>query len=451
VIVTERAGRGRYHLQLQQEPGDLDAGASTLHRDSLRFELPAEWSADTTHPDLLGASLLLSLLPFTGPSLTLPRPVSPRFAEAVAEYFGRSITHVDDGLSPRVPRRAGRPGLAFSGGIDSCAAQLVLGPSTCCVFLDRMRPEGDDRPSAYRPEAARQALTRAAELGLQVASVASDVEFLGERIGFPVHDISSVESNGVPVVLLADLFELDAVSWGSLVTTCYGVGFGRFVDHSTHPVHVAWREVLAAAGLPVLLPLAGVSEVGATRLVLGSEWEDVAQSCVRGRPGHPCMDCLKCVRRTLVRSAVTGEWPDLARLEQLLLVREFRRRLYTQPMPLTDVYRYALGRARFSHDLVQLLRRRWAVKDGCSAYQERWYAPSAKVWPAGDTARAVEAELDARLGRMRAAGRKAFRRWDPIAAEADEATRGFALALARHLDVLAGDSPGDVLVAGREL
>lgn len=451
MIVTERADRGRYHLELEQEASDLDAGASPLHRHSLRFELPEDWSADATHPDLLGSALLQSLRPFVGPSLALPRAVSPRFAEAVAEHLGIAITRVDQGLDPRKARREARTGLAFSGGVDSCATLQVLGSSTCCVFLDRMRPAGDERPSAYRPEAARHALTRAEELGLQVVSVASDVEFLGERIGFPVYDASSVESSGVPVVLLADLLDLDLVSWGSLVTTCYAVGYGPFVDHGTHPVHSAWREVLAAAGLPVLLALAGVSEVGATRLIAGSEWEGVSQSCVRGLPGRPCMDCLKCVRRTLVRSAVTGEWPETAQLERLLLVREFRRRLYAAPVPLTEVYRYALGRAEVRSDLVQLLRRRWAVEDGCAAYQERWYAPSSAVWPAGAAARTVADQLDARLGRMRAAGRTALRRWDPVTAEQDEAVRSFALGLARHLDVLAGDRPQDELVAGRDL
>jgi hypothetical protein len=451
VIASELDGRGRYHLQLQQEQSDLDAGASRLHHASVRFELPTDWSADTTHPDLLGAALLLSLRPFVGRSLTLPRAVSRRLATAVFDHLGVAVAPIDEGLAPRRPPGDGRPGLAFSGGVDSCATLLVLGPESCCVFLDRVRPQGDERPSSYRPEAATHALARAGQLGHQAVSVASDVEFLGERIGFPVHDSSSVESSGVPVVLLADLLGLDVVSWGSLVETCYGVGYGRFVDHRTHPVHTAWREVLAAAGLPVMLPLVGVSEVGATRLVVGSEWEGVAQSCVRGLPGRPCMNCLKCVRRTLVRSAVTGEWPDVARLEQLLLVREFRRRLYVQPVPLTDVYRYALGRAEVRLDLVQLLRRRWAVRDGCAAYQERWYAPSAAVWPEGDLARRVAEVLDDRLGRMRGGGRAALRRWDPVAAEEGEHERAFALALARHLDLLAGDRPQEALVPGRDL
>lgn len=410
----------------------------SAYADDLVFSTPSGWSPDATHPDLHAVAALLALRPFVDGRLRLPRAVSPRFAEVAGVEFGIEVAPVDATLQPR-HIEGGRVGLAYSGGVDSTAALRLLPDDTCCVFCEMEGPT-DHRSTMYRPEAARHAVRAVADAGWDVVSVGTSVEHLGERIAFPVTDASSVESSGAPIALLADHLRVDAVAFGTVMEVTYGVGFGPFKDHLRNIEHRRWRRLLNAAGIDALLPLAGVSEVGAMRVVAASPLGDFAQSCVRGDAGRPCMNCVKCVRKTLTGAAISGVWPDADEIDRLILVPQFRTTLRRTPVPLADVYCYALSRCPVTSELIDLLKLRFGVSTSAAEYLERGYPPAAQAWPAGK--RDVVADrIDQLLGTMSADDIGAFEASVTMHRERDEAVRTFAEELVDRLDALAGQ-PG---------
>lgn len=429
---------GRLTWTISPEAGPPEADPSdAMQQSSVRFTMPEGWSYSDLHPDLEAVAVLLALRPYIGSALQLPRPISAALAEVLHDAFSITVAHVDDTLPAR-RIDGGRVGLCFSGGVDSSAALLTLPDDTVCFFLDRSPPPPGITQGLYRPEAARHACERVESLGWAMVTVASDLEFVRKPVGFPVFDRSSVESSGVPVVLCAGSMQLDAISWGTIAGVAYGTAFGGFIDHAAVTEHERWRRVFAAVGLPVLNPIAGASEIASSRMVLGSSLEGTAQSCVRGRLGEPCRNCWKCVRKILVASALTGDWPAPEQMERLLLVRELRRHLHATPFPLSDVLCYALSRYPGSSDLVDVLRKRLACGVTDLAYLEHWYAPVKAVWPAAH-AEEVEQNLDASVGRMSGDEESRFRRWDPMQWEDQPAVRAFALASATYFDALADD------------
>lgn len=421
-------GRFVWHLD------DPSVTAKELH-----FGMPEGWEPASTHPDLHAAALMLSLRPFLDRGLEVPRAVSPEFAAVAKQEFDIEITPVDEQVDPRRVDD-GRVGLAYSGGVDSTAALLLLPQSTCCVFSEMQKPADRDLPTLYRPEAALHALSEVERAGWQVIKVDTNLQYLGDRVAFPVTDASSVESSGAPIALLADHCGFDAIAFGTVMEVTYGVGFGAFRDHLVNIEHRRWRRLLAAADIEVLLPLAGLSEVAALSVVRGSRLEPFAQSCVRGDAGKPCLNCVKCVRKTLTAAAISGDWPTVEEIERLLLVAQFRTTLRQAPVPLSDVYRYALSRCPYSSELIDLVKLRFGATADAASYLEHAYAPAAEAWPVGKRDD-VSSEIEARVGRMSDEHAADFRAGEQMDREGDSTVMAFAEALADHLDALAGQ-PG---------
>lgn len=433
--LEERFDAGVLTWELPPVESATDAGVDRV-RDSVSFALPESFDPTTLHPDLRAAAALLVLRPFVGPLLELPVGVSPAFAQTVRAHLGTRLEPVDPTRQPRRPDD-GRVGLCFSGGADSMAVLDLFGHRAVCIYSERRRPDGDDRPSFYRPDGALRACREVRAAGFEVHEIPTDLEFLRDPIGFPVHARSAVESSGACVALLADVLGLDAVSWGTIAETAYHTGFGPFRDHAANIEHDAWRQVLEAVGLPVLNPLAGVSEVGSALLAASTDLPDVAQSCVRGVDGEPCMDCFKCVRKTLLTAATGGRWPAEEEMQRLMLVREFRRRLRMSPVPLHGVLLYSLDGYRGAAPYARLVRQRLGPRRVGMSYLERWYGPTAELWPSRYR-ETVTVALDERLGRMTDRDERKMRRWHPDAWDADPAVEAEALALVRLLDAAAG-------------
>jgi hypothetical protein len=394
----------RLTLRLEPAPDEGTAGAASLAVHELFFEVPSLWRLEDVHPDLVGLVSLLVVQPFTKQRLQLSAPVSAGFAEQVERGFGIEVGPVDHDLDARVVTD-GVPGLAFSGGVDSVAALAVLPPATVSVFLDRHTPAERAGRSLYRPEAAHRACEELARRRRRVIRVSTDLEHVREPVGFPV-DVS----NAAPAVLLADLLHLDSISWGTIAESAYRVGHQRFVDYHRRGVYKSWAAVFAAVGLPVLNPVAGVSEVGTSSIVLQDDWAALAQSCIRGEVGSPCRNCWKCFRKSLLDSALTGVWPDRQEMERLFRVREARMQLSKVPIKHENVVAFSCQRYDGDHPLMLALGRRTRADELPLDHLAHWYPPSAELWP--DRHRAeVEANLDRLLGPMDAAGQERFRGW----------------------------------------
>lgn len=406
-------------------------------RDRFAVWLPDEVRVSRPHPDLEALALVLVCRPFVERDLAFPAPVSSTFAHALAHRCGFEVTTVDDVLEVREPPDDGVPGLAFSGGVDSIAALTVLPPDTHAYFLARRVPEGAPKHH-LDPAAGRAASEGIAALGRAVRVVDSDLEYVRERAGYPEH-----YANGVPLVLAADHDRLRSVSWGTVAESAFDFGRTRFVPYLDRPYNRRWTDLFAAAGLPILNPVMGVTEVGTSRITLGSPYGHLAQSCVRGPLGAPCMACIKCFRKRLLDAGHTGTWPDDRELDELLSHYSVRQYLATTPLKHPLGLAWWVARYPGRHPVLRLLAQRLEVDgDDDLSFAERWYRPVIDHWPA-EAAGPVAAALDERLERMSDEEAQRLEAWDVTERERGEYGQGFAAALGAVLDVQAARVKGE--------
>jgi hypothetical protein len=65
-----------------------------------------------------------------------------------------------------------------------------------------------------------------------------------------------------------------------------------------------WAGLFDAAGLPIVLPVGGITEAITLRMSLGSELRDLVRWCLRGDDDGPCGKCPKCLRKELLWAAL---------------------------------------------------------------------------------------------------------------------------------------------------
>lgn len=267
--------------------------------------LPEDCRIDDIHPDLLALSALLLVLPWIGQRLRLGKGVSQRFAEVVEEDLGVHLHPVDSALPTQSTSDNGRPGLAFSGGIDSTAALSVMPSDTHSVFLEQsafsQRQASRQKNSLYKKDAALHACKELSGMGRSIDVVPCDLELIRDPVGFPV-DLS----NAVPLLCVADKRNLDSVGWGTIAESAYRIGAMGFTDYAERTTFNRWRRIFETVGLPIFNAVADVSEVGTSIIAQESPYGSLAQSCIRGQVGQPCGRCWKCFRKSLLDSALSG-------------------------------------------------------------------------------------------------------------------------------------------------
>ncbi|MFK5690535.1 DUF6395 domain-containing protein [Ornithinimicrobium sp. LYQ92] len=347
--IVHRPGR----VEITLTPGTQGAAPASrarLARRTATFEVDAELGA--VHPDLLVLSALLCARPWVGTRTEITSSVaaSPALAEALRTGPRLRLRSVSPDVQPR-PRPGGDgrdgdgdgggvPGLCFSGGTDSVAALAMMPERTRSYHLLRRAPVDERRATMFDTRAAEQSCARVRATGRAVVVVPSDVEYLRDPTGFP-HDFTTA----VPLLLHADADRLDAVAWGAPLEATYRLQRGIFRDLADSPFLREWGAVFDAVGLPVLLPVAGVSEVVTSTIVARHELGSAAQSCVRGpRLGRPCGRCAKCARKTLLAGAVTGSWPDDHVLQRQWRGVEPRQHLLADPIKVEPVVSHCVHR-----------------------------------------------------------------------------------------------------------
>ena len=90
---------------------------------------------------------------------------------------------------------------------------------TVPVFLDRPI----NGRSLYDKDAPYRICSELVEMGYEVLSIKSDLEYLRSPVGFPV-DLA----NSVPAVLLADLASFNSIAFGTIMESAYGIGHSQY-------------------------------------------------------------------------------------------------------------------------------------------------------------------------------------------------------------------------------
>ena len=405
------------HVEVEHAPGGVTFTVEPAARE--RADARVELARRTTtfvlgvppgqvHPDLLVVSALLCARPWVRAAtpFSCSVPASRALAAAVRAGPRIRLAHVADGPARATPPD-GRPGLCFSGGTDSVAALALLPGTTHSYHLARRAPEDERRTTMLDGRAALQSCEVLRRHGRAVTVVPSDVEYLRQPMGFP-HDLTTA----VPLLLHADVHRLDAVAWGAPLEATYRLQRGRFRDYAESPFVAEWGPVLEALGLPVCVPVAGVSEVVTSTIVQRHPLGEAAQSCVRGpRLGRPCGRCPKCARKTLLAAAVSGTWPPDRVVERQWRDKESRRHLLAEPMKVEPVLAHCAHRY-LTHGGRSSLLRLVAAKAGPDPrdWLTRSYEPALELLPPR-----YRPEIAERLHRFAS----------PMSHEEEQAVRGY--------------------------
>ena len=232
----------------------------------VNFTMPSDWKLEETHEDLF----------------------------RVANYVLTSPW--EDGiLDDWIPsRKAGwRPGLAFSGGVDSVASMLLMPQDTVLVYNRR---EGFES-SINHTNADRLFEHMLKEHGRPVIQIPSNHEILrkshGKGAGF-----STDYACAIQVILLADYLQLDSIGTGMPLENTYLFHGHRYRNFGASWFWRHYSEIFNNIGLSIYQPVAACSEVINQKIVTQNELLDYAQSCLRSnQPGKPCRACWKCFRK----------------------------------------------------------------------------------------------------------------------------------------------------------
>jgi hypothetical protein len=230
--------------------------------------MPEDYVFEEAHPDLFKLAEFVLLSPFE--------------------------KNILDGWIPS--RQPGfRPGLAFSGGVDSTAAMALLPEQTLLLYHERTGFESIlDHSNALRFfEHLR------VEKNRPVVTVLSNHELVrtlsGKSPGFATDYACAVH-----VILLADHFGLDSIATGMPLENAFlwhGQGFREFEETWF------WKRnapLFESVGLQILQPVMGCSEIINRRIVEASGFGSFAQSCLRAQAGESCGECWKCFRKNSI-------------------------------------------------------------------------------------------------------------------------------------------------------
>ena len=186
-------------------------------------------------------------------------------------------------------------GLSFSGGVDSTAAMLVLPEDTKLVYHERDENLGgtlkQDNPLHMIKEMKKN--------GKEVIIVKSNHEkvrmYHGHLRGF-----SSDWAPAIGLILLADYLDLGYIAYGTTLGESFLDKGYYYRDFYNHPSQVLWRKAFNNAGLHLILPVGGISEVAINKIVQQSVYKNLAHSCLRAPIGEDCRLCSKCFRKSLL-------------------------------------------------------------------------------------------------------------------------------------------------------
>jgi len=299
-VVSSRI-KVKYTIELESDDSVQGIGQGKklieLLHNTFCFDFPFEITEP--HPDLIALSALTVVLPWIGSSITFPHPVSSKFATSLQKEFACNVVNVNKMLQPR--SKGNTHVLSFSGGIDSFAASLVLPKDTVKItFIRKVHEKIEERHSHY----ATDAMLRIIESVDKAYPVYSDLEHI---IGpFPQYPTWVTLSS--PSLLLADHFDVQSISYGTIMGSAYipaGREFKKIVVPDSH-----WRRLFADVGIDLTKPVAGLTEIGTSIIVNNSAFKEIASSCQYGGFQSPCMNCLKCLRKYFVGLAINKHKPS---------------------------------------------------------------------------------------------------------------------------------------------
>jgi len=347
---------------------------ATMSKRTCMVKLPIDWTIDSIHPDVLALVTILIIYPFTGSKIILPMGVSKTLHDKFKESTKKEILPINYQLKPRITPENGFPALSYSGGVDSTAALSLLPPETKLFFLDRIIPL--NTWTLYKKEAAHFACKKLREYGYSVYAISTDLEYVRSPVGFPV-DVATA----IPALLLSDYMNLDSIAFGTPLETAYRISNPVFEDYAKRLHYLRWGKLFEIVGVPFNQVVAGISEVGTLKIVMNSPYKDIAESCVRGQIGKPCMNCFKCFRKKLMELTIKNQNIDDDFLSKLFKISAAQLYLTQFPAYFECIFAYITSKYNGNHELMNLLKKKTRGDVLDLDWFEKWYSPSIELIP----------------------------------------------------------------------
>lgn len=232
-------------------------------KGAVHWDMPKGYNLDNTHEALLELATQLLLGPFIPQVKTI-----------------------------RTNKRAmgKHRALAYSGGVDSTAAYLMMPESTILAYHQR------DFPSNLKHGNVHKAISFIRDKVVRPVHVfPSDHELIRTDYGLEA-GFSTSYAAGIHLILTADFFDLGSLSFGTVVENTWLEKGVRFRDFANSWHWKYWPKRFLHAGLCLDLPINHLTEACTMRVCMNSTIGEVVNSCIRQDDGG-CGICWKCFHK----------------------------------------------------------------------------------------------------------------------------------------------------------
>jgi len=276
------------------------------------WDMPRNWSLKNTHIDLLKLAEWVLLDP----------------------WFGDIIEGHEWTRKPGL-----KPGISFSGGIESTAAMLVMPRNSILAYHER------DFESMLKHDNASRFIKRLRwRYFRKVHIIKSNHEKIRTNWG-KMNGFSTDLACGVHLILLADYFKLDSLAVGMPIDNSWLSGGRVFRDFPNCSWYKKWIPPFKAAGIEINLAVNMISQAGCLEIVQENGMANWAQSCLRATAGKTCGRCWKC----FFKNSLLGHPIDLTSNE----IQKFSS---TDPLKTAAMVIYATKKTGLFSELKQLKR-----------------------------------------------------------------------------------------------
>jgi hypothetical protein len=182
-------------------------------------------------------------------------------------------------------------GLAFSGGVDSTAAAILLPKNTILSYHQRSFPSVLNHGLAERLfEKLENDFDRS------ILRVSSNHELIRASIGKSI-GFSTDFAAGVHLILLSDMLDLGTIAFGTPMDNTWLFKGAKYRDFPNSKYWIRWKKYFTHAGLHLEFPINHISEAGTLKICQKSGFIEYINSCLRGSNGLECGKCWKCFNK----------------------------------------------------------------------------------------------------------------------------------------------------------